>query len=237
MFTPNRFGIYDLAGNVYQWVADWFDGSHSGRTYRGSDWSFSERSRLLSSRRGHGLPDSRDVNSGFRCVLSAPPTGASHISAVQLGITAASDAREDFLTPLYRSICKSCALKVAVRQGFEPWVPFKGYNALAKRRFRPLSHLTNGSGETMAAFSQPSKVFEGEKKRVRRFFESRQPARRPITSFLHVPPPFTLCADLLRLIAGIRQLLFSSRSKKTDEVRVTDAAATAAICGDDLAGE
>jgi hypothetical protein len=33
-------------------------------------------------------------------------------------------------------------LKMAVRQGFEPWVPFKGYNALAKRRFRPLSHLT-----------------------------------------------------------------------------------------------
>src|SRR6266704_2492980 len=32
---------------------------------------------------------------------------------------------------------------MAVRQGFEPWVPFKGYNALAKRRFRPLSHLTN----------------------------------------------------------------------------------------------
>jgi hypothetical protein len=31
---------------------------------------------------------------------------------------------------------------MAVRQGFEPWVPFKGYNALAKRRFRPLSHLT-----------------------------------------------------------------------------------------------
>src|SRR5687768_14016815 len=30
----------------------------------------------------------------------------------------------------------------AVRQGFEPWVPFKGHNALAKRRFRPLSHLT-----------------------------------------------------------------------------------------------
>ena len=33
-------------------------------------------------------------------------------------------------------------LSMAVRQGFEPWVPFKGYNALAKRRFRPLSHLT-----------------------------------------------------------------------------------------------
>src|ERR1700761_8483083 len=33
-------------------------------------------------------------------------------------------------------------MEETVRQGFEPWVPFKGYNALAKRRFRPLSHLT-----------------------------------------------------------------------------------------------
>ena len=30
-----------------------------------------------------------------------------------------------------------------MRQGFEPWVGFNTYNALAKRRFRPLSHLTD----------------------------------------------------------------------------------------------
>ncbi len=35
---------------------------------------------------------------------------------------------------------------MAVREGFEPSVPFKGYNALAKRRFRPLSHLTGSRG-------------------------------------------------------------------------------------------
>ena len=32
---------------------------------------------------------------------------------------------------------------LAVREGFEPSVPFWGYGALAKRCFRPLSHLTN----------------------------------------------------------------------------------------------
>ena len=31
---------------------------------------------------------------------------------------------------------------MAVRVGFEPTVGFYTYNALAKRRFRPLSHLT-----------------------------------------------------------------------------------------------
>jgi hypothetical protein len=31
---------------------------------------------------------------------------------------------------------------MAVREGFEPSVPFDRYGALAKRCFRPLSHLT-----------------------------------------------------------------------------------------------
>jgi len=47
-----------------------------------------------------------------------------------------------FILILDRIDWKPLKIKGAVRQGFEPWVPFKGYNALAKRRFRPLSHLT-----------------------------------------------------------------------------------------------
>ena len=42
------------------------------------------------------------------------------------------------------SVCPSG--KMAVREGFEPSVRFNPYNALAKRRFRPLSHLTGCSG-------------------------------------------------------------------------------------------
>jgi hypothetical protein len=37
-------------------------------------------------------------------------------------------------------------LRYSVREGFEPSVPDKRYNALAKRRFRPLSHLTKICG-------------------------------------------------------------------------------------------
>jgi len=33
-----------------------------------------------------------------------------------------------------------------VREGFEPSVAFKGYGALAKLCFRPLSHLTGSAG-------------------------------------------------------------------------------------------
>ena len=39
------------------------------------------------------------------------------------------------------------AKKVAERGGFEPPVRYKPYNALAKRRFRPLSHLSVGGRE------------------------------------------------------------------------------------------
>src|SRR5262245_37137782 len=44
---------------------------------------------------------------------------------------------------------KSFALKEPVREGFEPSVAFWGYNALAKRRFRPLSHLTLKIGRNL----------------------------------------------------------------------------------------
>ena len=33
-----------------------------------------------------------------------------------------------------------------MREGFEPSIPFKGYGALAKRCFQPLSHLTKMVG-------------------------------------------------------------------------------------------
>jgi hypothetical protein len=45
-----------------------------------------------------------------------------------------------------RSHWSGKGLRYTVREGFEPSVPDKEYNALAKRRFRPLSHLTKICG-------------------------------------------------------------------------------------------
>jgi hypothetical protein len=53
----------------------------------------------------------------------------------------------------------SQALKVAERGGFEPPVGFYSYNALAKRRFRPLSHLSGSRLSSKRERPQSARVF------------------------------------------------------------------------------
>lgn len=76
------YGVYDLAGNVHEWTADWYDEDYyssspaqdpkgpaqgSSRVYRGgSCWSNS----LPSFSRGALLPSVTEYSVGFRCVKS-----------------------------------------------------------------------------------------------------------------------------------------------------------------------
>ncbi len=73
-FSPNEFGIHDLAGNVAEWCGDKFNPDRVDMTVRGTAWSDPE-SQLLHevSRRSAELPSHRSVRVGFRCVLA--PTG------------------------------------------------------------------------------------------------------------------------------------------------------------------
>ena len=84
-FPPNPLGLYDMAGNVWEWCADWFDaeyyqtlknstarnpkgpGSGTARVVRGGSW-FNSEFDLRVAIRFWSYPDDGSFNLGFRCV-------------------------------------------------------------------------------------------------------------------------------------------------------------------------
>ena len=68
-FAPNEHGLYDMGGNVWEWVEDWWNDSKEHRVLRGGSWFDGVRGNLPSSHRSPFAPDDRDRIRGFRVVL------------------------------------------------------------------------------------------------------------------------------------------------------------------------
>jgi len=76
------FGVLDMAGNVREWTADWYDkypGSsfysqyfNKFRVHRGGGW-FDDAGDLRTANRNGGPPESANDDLGFRCVKDANP--------------------------------------------------------------------------------------------------------------------------------------------------------------------
>lgn len=76
-FAPNKLGIYDLSGNVWEWVEDYYNESKA-RALRGGGWETTDRGALLSSNRWERNPGNGYDYYGFRVVLvpDGRPLGA-----------------------------------------------------------------------------------------------------------------------------------------------------------------
>ncbi len=72
-FKPNKFGLYDMGGNVWEWCEDyWFDNTQKYRVVRGGCYLSQTWGDLISSRCNYGTPSHRVYTYGFRVVLVVP---------------------------------------------------------------------------------------------------------------------------------------------------------------------
>ncbi len=70
-FAPNLYGIYDLAGNVHEWVSDDYDALKINGVVRGGGWNtYREVNLSISFRHVMKLSSRRDNLYGFRVVIA-----------------------------------------------------------------------------------------------------------------------------------------------------------------------
>jgi formylglycine-generating enzyme required for sulfatase activity len=74
-FKPNAFGLYDMAGNVWQWVKDCYHDNYNGAPTDGSEWTVDDcKQRLIRGGAYGPNPLPEGLRSAYRYKLDSPNT-------------------------------------------------------------------------------------------------------------------------------------------------------------------
>ncbi|XP_078678573.1 formylglycine-generating enzyme-like [Branchiostoma floridae x Branchiostoma belcheri] len=101
-YKPNKFGLYNTAGNVWEWVSDWLSVRHTrelqvnpkgpassatnDKVKKGGSYMCHEDYcyRYRNAARSQNTPDSSASNLGFRCFADKLPQGVGEVKVVEL---------------------------------------------------------------------------------------------------------------------------------------------------------